>query len=207
MERWYLDQQKRQELVKEQAAAELTFLRSQINPHFLFNSINDIYALTYQKSEQAPEALLKLSEILRYMLRESNDELMLLQSEIHYLENVIQLQRISAKGEANIDFRVNGRIGDERIPPLLFICFVENAFKHGALNDAGHPISIALDVLNNELLFRVTNKKIGGQKDHIGGIGLQNVRRRLALLYPRKHQLNIDDRQDTYTVNLSLHLS
>ncbi|GAB3925182.1 sensor histidine kinase [Mucilaginibacter myungsuensis] len=205
-ESWYRDRHRQQELEKERAGAELAFLRSQINPHFLFNSINDIYSLTYQKSEQAPEALLKLSEILRYMLRESNDELMSLKSEVTYLQNVIELQRISAKGDAHINFRVNGQIGEQQIPPLLFIAFVENAFKHGVINDPAHPIIIELDVFNNELLFRVANQKLGGEKDRTGGIGLQNVRRRLELTYPGEHQLTISDTAGRYTIDLSLQL-
>lgn len=206
-ESWYQNRQRQQELQKEQAAAELTFLRSQINPHFLFNSINDIYSLTYQRSDQAPEALLKLSEILRYMLRESTDELMLLESEIKYLENVIELQRISAKGQAYIDFSVQGYIGDQKIATLLFIAFVENAFKHGVLSDPADPIKINLNATNTEVLFSVSNKKIGGQKDKTGGIGLNNVRRRLQLIYPGKHHLDIKDEGGHYTVNLSLQLT
>jgi two-component system LytT family sensor kinase len=143
-ENWYKAKQLHEELQKEKAVAELEFLRSQINPHFLFNSINDIYSLTYHRSELAPSALLKLSDILRYMLREGREDSMPLQSEIKYLENVIELQRISAKGNVNINFTVEGYIGSQKIATLLLIAFVENAFKHGILTDPKNPVQINL---------------------------------------------------------------
>lgn len=206
-ENWYSTKQREQELQKEQAAAELTFLRSQINPHFLFNSINDIYSLTYQRSDQAPVALLKLSEILRYMLREGTDDLVPLQSEIKYLENVIALQRISAKGNAYIDFTVEGYVGNQKIAALLFIAFVENAFKHGILTDPENPVKIHLQATNNNVQFSISNKKNHDQKDKTGGIGLNNVRRRLLLMYPGKHNLRISDDAEFYSVNLALQLT
>ncbi len=206
-ESWYQNKQRQQELEKEQATAELTFLRSQINPHFLFNSINDIYSLTYKRSELAPVALLKLSEILRYMLRESKDEFMLLQSEIKYLENVIELQSISAKGNAYIDFSIEGYIGDQKIATLLFIAFTENAFKHGVLTNPKTPVKINLQATNNNIRFTIQNKKNCDQKDKTGGIGLNNVRRRLLLLYPNKHKLIINDEGDFYRIDLTLQLT
>jgi LytS/YehU family sensor histidine kinase len=206
-ENWYRTKQREQELQKEQAAAELIFLRSQVNPHFLFNSINDIYSLTYQQSAQAPVALLKLSEILRYMLREGKDDFMLLQSEIKYLENVIELQRISAKGNAYIDFTVEGYVGNQKIATLLFIAFIENAFKHGILADPENPVKITLLATNDKVQLEVRNKKNDDQKDKTGGIGLQNVRRRLLLIYPDKHSLVINDDAGYYTVNLELQLT
>ncbi|MCC8426478.1 sensor histidine kinase [Mucilaginibacter sp. UR6-11] len=206
-ENWYRTKQREQELQKEQAAAELTFLRSQINPHFLFNSINDIYALTHQHSDQAPVALLKLSEILRYMQREGNADLMPLQSEIKYLENVIELQCISAKGNAYIDLAVGGYIGSQQIATLLFISFVENAFKHGILTDPANPVQMHLQATNDKVRFDIRNKKNNYQKDKLGGIGLSNVRRRLLLMYPGKHNLVINEDAGFYTVNLELQLT
>jgi two-component system LytT family sensor kinase len=206
VEGWYKTRQNQQELQKEKAAAELTFLRSQINPHFLFNSINDIYSLTYQKSEDAPGALLKLSEILRYMLREGNEDFVPLEQEVKYIENVIELQRISAKGNAFINFDIEGYIGIQKMAALLFIAFVENAFKHGVWNDATHPIQINLDASNDKIQFGIRNKKNNDLKDKTGGIGLNNVRRRLELIYPGKHQLDINAEAEFYTVNLKLQL-
>ncbi|MES2275551.1 MAG: histidine kinase [Bacteroidota bacterium] len=206
-ENWYRTTHREQQLQKEKAAAELTFLRLQVNPHFLFNSINDIYSLSYQQSELAPVALLKLSEILRYMLRESQEDFMLLQSEIKYLENVIELQRISAKGNAYIDFNIEGYIGNQKIASLLFIVFVENAFKHGALTDPQNPVKINLQTTNQQIQLSISNVKNRDQKDKTGGIGLNNVRRRLLLMYPNKHTLVINNQADTYTVNLTLQLT
>jgi hypothetical protein len=206
-ESWYKDKQLKQELQKEKSAAELAFLRSQINPHFLFNTINDIYALMYQKSARAPEALLKLSELLRYMLREGNAEMVPLTQELRYLGNVIELQRIGAKDKAYINFEVEGYIGGQEVASLLFISFVENAFKHGVLNDLQNPICIQLTGASNSVTFSVRNKKNIGQKDHTGGIGLANVRRRLELIYPGKHQLDINETDEYYTVNLILQTS
>ncbi|MBB2148309.1 sensor histidine kinase [Pedobacter gandavensis] len=206
-ESWYKNNQKQQEMQKETLTAELAFLRSQVNPHFLFNTINDIYTLTYQKSEQAPEALLKLSVMLRYMLREGNEELMPLNREVEYLENVIALQRIAAKGEAYVNFVQEGYIGEQPVASLLFIAFVENAFKHGVLDDPEHPVSITLKADNNSVEMTVRNKKSNGLEDETGGIGLTNVRRRLDLIYPGKHELRIEDRDNFFTVVLSLKLN
>lgn len=203
-ENWYKDKQLKQDLQKEKYTAELAFLRSQINPHFLFNTINDIYSLSYQKSERAPEALLKLSELLRYMLREGNGHTMPLRQEIQYLDNVIDLQRISAKGKAHINFEMEGYVGEQHVASLLFIAFVENAFKHGILNDPENPIHIHLMATNVSVSFSIRNKKNNSQKDHTCGIGLNNVKRRLGLIYPGKHQLDIVDMDEYYIVNLVL---
>lgn len=204
VEEWYTNTQHRQELQQEKTTAELTFLRSQINPHFLFNTINDIYALTYQKSDLAPQALLKLSELLRYMLREGQQETTLLTNEIDYLNNVIELQRISAKGNAYINFNCSGVSNTQRVASLLFIAFVENAFKHGVLNDADNPVQINLDATGEQLHFTISNKINSYQKDHTGGIGLANVTRRLDLIYAGKYQLLIKNDGNYYQVDLTL---
>lgn len=203
---WYKTRHRQQALEKEKAAAELTFLRSQLNPHFLFNSINDIYSLTYQQSELAPAALLKLSDILRYMLREGREDTMPLQSEVKYLENVIELQRISTKDAACINFDIEGYIGSQKIATLLLIAFVENAFKHGLSTDSENPIDIHLFATDSSIKFTARNKKNKHQKDKTPGIGLNNVRRRLELIYPERHSLVIDDEAEFYTVNLTLQL-
>jgi len=203
-ENWYKNNRRHQELQKEKLSTELAFLRSQVNPHFLFNTINDIYSLTYQKSEQAPEALLKLSAILRYMLRDGNEDFMPLNREAEYLENVAELQRIGAKGGAYVNFVQEGHIGTQSIASLLFIAFVENAFKHGVLNDAGNPVEIYLHADNMGIVFNVRNKKNHSLKDNTGGIGLSNVQRRLQLIYPEKHELVIKNGTDFYEVNLIL---
>jgi len=203
-ENWYKTRQLQQELQKEKSAAELAFLRSQLNPHFLFNTLNDIYSLTYQKSDQAPEAVLKLSELLRYMLREGTEDFMPLAQEIQYLETLIKLQLISAKGNAYIQMDADGALGEYTVASLLFVSFVENAFKHGVLTDSSNPVSIKLVTDDGNISFSVSNKKNQDQKDKTGGIGLNNVRRRLELMYPDRHQLEIVDDEVHYNVNLLL---
>jgi hypothetical protein len=204
---WYTNKHLKQELEKEKSAAELAFLRSQLNPHFLFNTINDIYSLTYHKSDQAPEALLKLAELLRYMLREGNDAFVPLSAEAHYLENVIELQRISAKGNAYINFDRGNMVTEQKVAALLFVSFVENAFKHGVLNDPEAPVDICLSAAAGKIEFAVKNKKNNNQKDKTGGIGLYNVRRRLELIYPGKHKLDIIDVDEFYSIHLVLQTS
>ena len=196
----------KQVLEKEQAKTELAFLKSQINPHFLFNTINDIYALTYQKSDQAPGALLKLSELLRYMLRESDEQFVPLTKEITYLENVIELQRMGQKGLCYVNFDIKGELSRQQIAPLILINFVENAFKHGIFDVAEDPIEISLTVDHNELHFVICNKPGHRHKDKTGGIGLVNVTRRLSLIYPNLHQLEIEEKKDIFTADLKIKL-
>lgn len=196
----------KQVLEKEQAKTELAFLKSQINPHFLFNTINDIYALTYQKSDHAPNALLKLSELLRYMLRESDAQFVPLIKEITYLENVIELQRMGQKGLCYVNFNIGGELGHKQIAPLILINFVENAFKHGIFDAAESPIEISLIADHNQLRFTICNKTGQRHKDKTGGIGLVNVKRRLSLIYPDLHLLEIEEKKDTFTVDLKIDL-
>jgi two-component system, LytTR family, sensor kinase len=140
------------------------------------------------------------------MLREGKEDAMLLQNEIKYLENVIELQRISAKGNAYINFNIEGYIGSQKIATLLLIAFVENAFKHGILTNPDNPVNINLQATPDAIYFSVENKKNRDEKDKTGGIGLNNVRRRLELIYPGTHNLTIEDKDEFYTVNLELQL-
>jgi two-component system LytT family sensor kinase len=201
---WYGNSRRQKELEKEKVVAELAFLKSQINPHFLFNTLNDIYSLTYHQSPEAPNAVLKLSELLRYMLKESDEKLAPLAKEITYLKNVIELQRIGQKGIAHVNFEVDGEIGSQQIAPLILINFVENAFKHGVFNDPKFPIKIKLSITPKHLLFMVKNRKNTDIKDHGSGIGLKNVGRRLSLIYPEKHFLKISDEITDFTIELHI---
>jgi LytS/YehU family sensor histidine kinase len=202
---WYKSRHLQQALEKERSLTELAFLRSQINPHFLFNAINDIYSLIYQRSDDAAVALLKLSEMLRYMLREGSGDMVSLQPEIQYLENLVELQRISSRGAVYINFEVEGYIGDQEIASLLMVSFVENAFKHGILTDSENPVRIRLVAERERLLFSVANQKNRYEKDSTGGIGLNNVKRRLKLVYPDRHTLEINDDITCYSIQLILH--
>ncbi|WP_162846963.1 sensor histidine kinase [Mucilaginibacter gracilis] len=184
---------------KEHLRTELAFLRSQVNPHFLFNTINDIYALTQQQAKEAPAALLKLSGLLRYMLRESEEQFVPLDDEIAYLENVIELQRVWQKHNCYFDFRTEGSFSGYVIAPLILINFVENAFKHGAFNDPDNPILILISLENNELEFKVTNQVKPLKKDKRVGIGL-------SLIYPNRHELRISKQADSYSIDLKIKL-
>lgn len=201
---WFLNERKQRELETQRLAAELAFLKSQINPHFLFNSLNSIYSLAYQRSETTPEAILKLSEIMRYMLYESNDHKVDLGKELRYLQSYIDLQKIRFGNKAYIDFKVQGKVEHQQIAPLLLIGFIENAFKHGVANNPLTPIRLLIDVDETHLHFYMQNKKHMNNRDPSGGVGLNNVQRRLNLLYTGKYNLDIRDEPDTYTVELSL---
>lgn len=203
---WFHNEKIRSNLENEKLVAELAFLKSQINPHFLFNSLNNIYSLAYQKSEKTPEAVLKLSEIMRYMLYESNGDKVELSHEIRYLENYIELQKLRFKDQTFISFEINGNIQDQQITPLVLISFVENAFKHGVATDQANPIKITLNIASGKLYFQVINRKNNQNKDETGGIGLQNVKRRLDLLYEDDYRLHIEDDKDVYNCELYLNL-
>jgi len=201
---WFLNERVQRELENQRLSAELSFLKSQINPHFLFNSLNSIYSLAYQRSETTPEAILKLSEIMRYMLYECNDNRVSLSKELQYLHNYIDLQKIRFGKKSYIDFKVTGHVDGQKIVPLLLIAFIENAFKHGVVSDPLAPIHLLIEVDDDHLHFYIQNKKHNNNRDAMGGIGLNNVKRRLDLLYPGKYSLVINDEEQTYTSELAL---
>ena len=210
VEDWFMHQQERTELVGERNTAELAFLKSQVNPHFLFNTLNNIYSLAYTKSDAAPGAILKLSELMRYMLYDSNGQTgetgrVSLAKEVGYLKNYVELEKLRV-ANANVQFNVEGNTDLFRIEPLLLVSFVENAFKHGDLTDPNQPLVLDLSVRNGRLRFDTLNKKTTRQSDAAGGIGLANVQRRLALLYPNQHTLHITDTPDSYACSLELSL-
>ncbi|TDQ09279.1 sensor histidine kinase [Pedobacter metabolipauper] len=201
---WFGNESVQRNLVSEKKEMELQFLKSQLNPHFLFNSLNNIYSLAYQKSDKTPDAILKLSEIMRYMIYESNDSWVSLSKEIEYVQSFIELQKLRFKDGAAVEFSLNGEIDDQQIVPLILISFVENAFKHGVANDPENPIRINIIANQKILHFSVTNKKNKSNKDQMGGVGLYNVERRLQLLYPERYKLNIVNSETHYTSELML---
>lgn len=184
---------------------ELTFLKNQINPHFLFNALNNIYVQTRKKSKDAPESVLLLSELLRYQLYDCAKDKVYLRNELEYLKNYIALEKMR-RTDADITLHVQGDPNGKMIAPFLFISFIENAVKHGLeLHQKGF-IKIDFEVLDDSLNFKVVNNKVENPQVHKdGGIGLVNVKRRLELLYPQKHTLEIKNTSDLYTVRLSIH--
>jgi LytS/YehU family sensor histidine kinase len=201
---WFGNERVQRQLESEKKDMEIQFLKSQLNPHFLFNSLNNIYSLAYQKSDKTADAVLKLSEIMRYMIYESNDSWVSLSKEIEYVKSFIELQKLRFKDGAAVELTINGEIDDQPIVPLILISFVENAFKHGVANDPNDPIKINLIANQKILHFSITNKKNNFNKDEMGGVGLNNVERRLQLLYPERYKLNIVNTATHYTSELML---
>ncbi|TDB68860.1 sensor histidine kinase [Arundinibacter roseus] len=192
-----------QELQKQVVDARLQSLKYQINPHFLFNSLNFLYAQSLPLSEDLSRATLLLSEMMRYALNENSDESKVpLEHEIKHLENFLEFNQLRFSNRLQVNFSTEGNIHFRRIMPLLLITFVENAFKYGELHDAQYPLIINLLVTENALTFFVKNKKRSGPKENSTGIGLDNIRRRLLLGYPERHTLTIDDTEHFFTTEL-----
>ena len=187
---------------------ELQFLRAQLNPHFLFNSLNSIYSLVRDKSSEAPHAVITLSELMRYMLYEAKKEFVPLTKEIDYIKNFVQLQILRLSDSKNVKLRISGEYDDKLIAPLLLVPFVENAFKYGTDFQGGTYVDISLKIVSETLFFKVVNK-IGPYKKDLesSGIGLENIKNRLELLFPEEHSMLITKDDGNYTVNLELQLA
>jgi len=207
---WFIHQSERIELQTQTMQSELKFLRSQINPHFLFNTLNNLYALTLKKSDDAPAIVLKLSEMMRYMLYECNEKKVLLSKEVSYMQNYLDLERLRQRASIEITFELDGEVNDQKIAPLLLIPFIENSFKHGLTSRIDGWVRIRLQISQKKLLFDIENSKGPGMPKQVhrksGGIGLVNVRRRLNLIYPDNYQLKISNEPNSYRVSLDLNL-
>jgi len=204
---WMMGERHKQDLENEKLISELGFLKSQINPHFLFNTLNNICSLARKKSDETENALIKLSEIMRYMIDESKEDKVLLSKEIEYLNNYIELQRLRLSGKVKIEFTITGDPTTKMIDPLLLIPFVENAFKHGISYREEPLISISLKIHDSGLDFHIENTVFRSNGDRLPdepGIGLRNVRRRLDLLYPEKHDLRITEDGEKFRVDLTI---
>jgi LytS/YehU family sensor histidine kinase len=204
------DQEKlKREEKQEKLQAELSFLRSQISPHFIFNVLNSIVYLIRTKSSAAEPVTIQLSELMRYMLYEADDVQVSLDKEINYLNNYIELQRVRFEEDVEINMKVEGNIGSQIIEPMLLIPFVENAFKHGVGMIDTPIIDVLVRCDNNELYYEVKNKiapELAEDKDNSSGIGLKNVKRRLELLYADKHRLEIKKEDNWFIISLFLQL-
>ena len=184
---------------------EINFLKSQINPHFLFNTLNGIYSLAHSQSPQTETAILKLSDIMRYVLYDSGTEKVELQKDIQYVSNYIDLQRLRLSSKVTIHYEVKGNFEGHHIAPLLLISFIENAFKHGISYTNSSLVRIEISVFEETLTLFVENPVVENNS-FAGGMGLKNARRRLQLLYPGKHYLNIFNSGHLHVVNLKLNL-
>ena len=209
---WFQLNQQRQrlrEVERERLDAELSALRSQINPHFFFNSLNSLYSLSLDRDERVPAALLQLSQNMRYVLYESNTPLVELRHELAYLRNYLELQRLRVEDRVDLRLEVEGKLEEHRLAPLLFIPLVENAFKHGLRAREGRPyVHIRLEAGPQRMHFSIENSFVppGLTDDRPagGGIGLQNLRRRLELLYPQEGKLVLRSTDDRYCATLEI---
>ncbi|SFE18317.1 sensor histidine kinase [Spirosoma endophyticum] len=206
---WYLKQEAYQQIEREKLQAELQLLKSQIHPHFLFNTLNNLYALTLSKSDQSPAVVLKLSELLRYMLYECNAPEVPLTKEIAFMRNYIGLEQLRYGDRLDMSVTISGDCEGKLIAPLLLIPFLENAFKHGTSEQLEQAwMHVEVSVQTNVLKFKVINSREEHPHNdtYAGGIGLQNVQKRLQLLYTDRHELKIVAEEETFMIALTLEL-
>jgi two-component system, LytTR family, sensor kinase len=206
---WIINEKQKKEMENEKLISELSFLKSQVSPHFLFNTLNNIYSLSLSNSENTSDAILKLSHLLRYMLYESEDKMVSLEKEITYLQNYIDLQKMRITKDVVVSFSIKGDLKGKMIEPMLLIPFVENAFKHGINYSDKSIINIYIEVSENKLFMKVENSLHQKNKQNKGnsGIGLNNIIKRLELLYPNKHSLNIKQTDEKYIVELNMNIN
>jgi two-component system, LytTR family, sensor histidine kinase AlgZ len=210
VEDWFELEAKKKEIENEKLIAELRFLKAQINPHFLFNTLNNLYYLATVNSPKTPEIIDKLSQMMRYMLYDSNHPKIAITKEIDYMKNYIDLEKLRLENKLPIKFDIKGEIDNKQIVPLIFITFLENAFKHGVSNASKSAfINISIEITANKCTYRVENSKLTKPENHLekSGIGLQNVMRRLELSYPNKYNLEVSGTDKTYSIDLSLTLN
>ena len=190
--------------------AELKLLKGQLNPHFLFNTLNNLYGLSVLKSDKLPNLMLKLSDLLRYSLYETQEKLVPLENEIKYLENYISLEKIRLEDKTAIKFTKSGNFIDKKIAPMLLIVYVENAFKHLDLTNQNSKVVIEITLKDKKLIFNCENTFDIHVNNNLekgkSGIGLQNAEKRLGLIYPNMHQLKMERIKNNYNVNLTLDL-
>lgn len=205
---WFDLDAKRKEVEREKLVAELNLLKAQINPHFLFNTLNNLYYLAYSKSDNTTIVIDKLSKMMRYMIYDSNHPKVLLSKEIEYLENYVSLERLRLNDEIPVDFEVIGNLNDLKIAPLIFITFLENAFKHGVSNAQKNCwVRVLIEVNGKECVYTVANSKFPRNEETKSGIGLANIKRRLELSYPNDHELHVQNLENKYLVQLKLNLN
>ncbi len=208
---FYSEESRSQELRQQKLQAELNFLKGQIHPHFLFNTLNNLYALTLKKSESSPEVVLKLSELLSFMLYECNSRTVPLSKELKLIENYIALEKIRYDDRLTVTYETYGDVSQSQIPPMLLLPFVENAFKHGTsdtLDEVWVEINVVLRNQTLSLSVKNSNGQDSDQKEfeYQQGIGLKNVNRRLELLYNGFYDLKIEDDGKSYSVSLEIEL-
>jgi two-component system sensor histidine kinase AlgZ len=207
---WFELEAKKREIENERLTAELRFLKAQINPHFLFNTLNNLYYLAMINSPNTTEVIEKLSQMMRYMLYDSNHPKVSLSKEIEYMKNYISLEKLRLDNQVPINFEIKGNPNEVQIVPLIFITFLENAFKHGVSNSSINAyVNILIDIEGKSCTYSVENRKLPPNMENTNeksGIGLQNVNRRLDLSYPNNYELTVNQDETNYTIVLKLNL-
>jgi two-component system LytT family sensor kinase len=204
---WRITLQRAARAEADKAQAELSFLKAQINPHFLFNTLNNIYSLAVTKNENTSFAIMKLSNIMRYVTDDATHDFVSLQNEVDCINDYVELQRLRLNKKTEINFSVKGRIEGQQIAPLILITFVENIFKYGISNHEPSPVSIKLSADEKTITFFCQNKLFSTlRKVERTGIGIANTKQRLEVLYPSKHLLHITKENGLYTVLLTLQM-
>ena len=197
------------EVKEEKQLSEIAYLRAQINPHFLFNTLNSIYALTLQKSDNASDAVMKLSKMMRYVVSDSSKDLVPLQQDLDYIKNYIQLQQLRIVNKDSIHFTMTGNFSQLMISPLLLINFIENAFKYGIVDDVDNPIKIDINIVEGQLEMKVNNTISGDElmESEKSETGISNTKKRLDYIYTNKYDLVIDENKQQFTVKLKIDLN
>ena len=187
---------------------ERDFLRAQLNPHFLFNTLNNLYGLTLRNDNQAPKTIMQLSNMMRYTLYECNTEMVLLSKEIEFLKNYVSLEKMRYKPNKKIVFSIHdSQVVNQKIAPLLTFAFIENGFKYGLKKKNEGFLIIDISVFDNVFCFSIVNdKEENSEEKQFGGIGTANIRKRLQLLYPDKHELKMEDRGNSFYVEMKINL-
>ncbi|GAB3523088.1 hypothetical protein GCM10027442_49190 [Emticicia fontis] len=210
VEDWFELEAKKKEIENEKLTAELRFLKAQINPHFLFNTLNNLYSLAFTHSPNTTEVIAKLSKMMRYMLYDSNHPKVPLEKEIEYIENYISLEKLRLNHSIPIDFEVKGKTNQVLIVPLVLIAFLENAFKHGVNgNDPNSWVKVLLYIDGKTCIYNVENSTFistNGRIKESSGIGLQNLKRRLELSYPNGHELKVEKKDNKHSIQLKIDL-
>lgn len=209
VKQWYERERVTADLERINMETELKYLKSQINPHFLFNSLNSLYALSLKKSDLAPEMILKLSDILRYVLYDGGAKWVDLEKELNYIQSYLDLEKLRHGARLQVQLDVGKIKSGTKVAPMLFLTFIENSFKHGISKRAeGGFLNISISSSDENVQFSICNSKPTQKAAHIsghqGGIGIENVKKRLNLLYPNRHELLINDSSDAYCVDLKL---
>ena len=202
----YLLKNKEIRIESDKVKAELGVLKMQVNPHFLFNSLNNIYGLIHENPEKAGTSVLSLSGLLRYLTDVARKETVKLTDEIDFIRQFIEMEKLRLGDKCEVKFDFPNEVGNIAIPPLLLIPFVENSFKHGSYSTVGKSfIFIKLEILKGTISFSVSNSyNKDGKTKELSGVGLANIKRRLALLYPHKHQLTIEPKDNIFNIHLEI---